>query len=268
MDLHAAYTPTLLWVDLRRERSIQTIHSDLSNVCDIRPLVLDNHLGLIKNIETTYPDIICFEYDFPNIGRLQILQQAKHAFPSIPILMITEHHSEALAIWALRARVWDYLVKPITFDDLCRRITTLSSFRQRPSSAHTRNMVLPYQTASSITGIDAPLPRKQPLHRAIEYFDENYQDKVSISVLAQLCNMSPSQFTRAFKREFGATVRTYLVSYRIDRACELLSNSMLSVGDIAFTCGFHDHAYFSRMFRRHTGMSPSDYRLKESNTAR
>ena len=228
MDIHTAYTPTLLWVDLRREKSMQALHTDLSDVCDIHPLALENTLGLIKNIEDTYPDIICFEYDFPNISRLQILQQAKHAFPSIPILMITEHHSEALAIWALRARVWDYLVKPITFEDLCRRITTLSAFRLQPNEPNTRNMVLPYQSEPTSNGLLQSPDRKPALHRAIEYFDSNYQDKISISVLAQLCNMSPSQFTRAFKREFGATVREYLVSYRIDRACELLSNSTLS----------------------------------------
>lgn len=261
-------TPTLLWVDLRvdlrHDKSEPFFHADLADLCSVHPLSSDTEL--IKNIEATYPDIICFEYDFPSINRLQSLQLAKHTFPSIPILMITEHHSEALAIWALRARVWDYLVKPIESDDLCRRIATLSAIRPKADTGRQRDMVLPGQADILVDRVRTPESRKRSVSRAVDYFEQHYQEKISISLLAQLCNMSPSQFTRAFRREYGITVRDYLVAYRIDRACELLSGSNLPVGDIAFASGFADHSYFSRMFRRQTGLAPSDYRLSKFQT--
>ena len=66
-----------------------------------------------RKIAALKPDIICFDYDCPDVAGLNLLRQVKKDFPSVPILMLTEHNSEELAVWALRSRVWDYFVKPI-----------------------------------------------------------------------------------------------------------------------------------------------------------
>lgn len=58
--------------------------------------------------------IACFEFDYPDISGLSVLSDIKRDFASVPMMMFTKQHSEALAVWALRARVWNYFVKPVT----------------------------------------------------------------------------------------------------------------------------------------------------------
>lgn len=73
-----------------------------------------------------HPVIACFEYDFPDIASLSVLSDIKEYFASVPIVMFTEQHSEALAVWALRARVWNYFVKPVTPDAVLPSLDSLA----------------------------------------------------------------------------------------------------------------------------------------------
>ena len=73
-----------------------------------------------------------------------------------------------------------------------------------------------------------------------------------------MCSMSPFVFSRKFKDVFGISFRDYVVRYRLRAACGLLKNPGSSVTDVAFAVGFNDVSYFSRMFKRHFGMPPSE----------
>jgi DNA-binding response OmpR family regulator len=59
------------------------------------------------------PDVLVAEYDYPDLNALRLLREVRERFPLLPIVIFTLQHSEALAVWALRNRVWDYFVKPL-----------------------------------------------------------------------------------------------------------------------------------------------------------
>lgn len=106
----------LLWLDFRFVRDKVSYVHNLSDDWDVsRNSNIDS---IDRDISEAGPILLCFEYDYPDIPGLSVLRQASCLFPSIPIIMLTEQHSEALAIWALRIRVWDYLVKPFPSSDL------------------------------------------------------------------------------------------------------------------------------------------------------
>ena len=94
--------------------------------------------------------------------------------------------------------------------------------------------------------------------------EQHYQEKIYISVLAKSCIISQHLFSRVFRRENGVSFRTYLVNYRLDKARELLHESQLSVGDVSFAVGFLDHSYFTRIFKKRMGLSPSDFRIQRA----
>ena len=81
---------------------------------------LDNPEQLAEYVAQTSPDVISFEFDYPDRDCLDLMLGAKHAHPSIPLIMVTLQHSERLAIWAFRSRLADYLVKPIPQGDIAR----------------------------------------------------------------------------------------------------------------------------------------------------
>lgn len=95
---------------------------------------------------------------------------------------------------------------------------------------------------------------------AIAYLEKHVGRRVRVGDVARSACVSTSTLAHVFKRETGMTLMDYMTRMRVDRACELLRNSPLRLAEIAFDLGFSDTAYFSRVFRKHTGASPSAYR--------
>ena len=82
------------------------------------------------------------------------------------------------------------------------------------------------------------------------------------SVAAHI-GLSPEYVSRLFKQETGINLVNYIQTERLQAACSMLMGSELSVSEIAARLGFDNFAYFSKLFRKHTGVSPSTYRKKE-----
>ena len=90
---------------------------------------------------------------------------------------------------------------------------------------------------------------------------ETSGEGIGISEVARLYNITPAHFIRSFKAEYGVTPNEYRQNYRISKATNLLRMTDLSVQDVAYQCGFSDPLYFSRIFAKRVGVSPSKYRM-------
>lgn len=77
--------------------------------------------------------------------------------------------------------------------------------------------------------------------------------------------MSPNYFCRYFKQEIGKTPISFVNEYRIEKACEMLSESKVLVSDIALSAGFDNFSYFIRKFREYKGVAPNKYRSLRLN---
>lgn len=85
---------------------------------------------------------------------------------------------------------------------------------------------------------------------------------LSVNELAKLCNMSLSSFKRSFKTFFNDSPNNYINTKKINKAKELLQVSELNISEIAYKTGFNDPLYFTRLFKKRIGLSPSEFRLK------
>ncbi len=94
----------------------------------------------------------------------------------------------------------------------------------------------------------------------LEYIDGNFTDFVSLNSLSRGFYMNPSALARAFKKHTGQTVSEYVNIRRVELAKQLLDDDSSSVNDIAMSVGFNNLTYFTRVFKRLTGNSPSQYR--------
>lgn len=99
-------------------------------------------------------------------------------------------------------------------------------------------------------------------HRAAALLQQNYALSVSVDEIARQVGVSRSYLYRAFQSQFGCSPSTYLTRYRIQRAKQLLRHSGWTVSVIASSSGFEDPLYFSRVFHKATGLSPTEYRKK------
>lgn len=95
---------------------------------------------------------------------------------------------------------------------------------------------------------------------AKEYIDRHVQEPVSLGELAALCGMSVTHFRRLFRRVFQRTPMEYRDQVRLWHAKDYLLGNVCSLREVAERCGFEDVNYFSRFFKKHTGVSPSRFR--------
>lgn len=101
------------------------------------------------------------------------------------------------------------------------------------------------------------------MHSAVTYFNENYNQDISIENYAQTRGMSVSWFIRNFKKYTGMTPMQFIVSLRVNNAQILLEQTNYSIYEIAKIVGYDDQLYFSRLFRKQKGVSPSQYRKRQ-----
>lgn len=98
---------------------------------------------------------------------------------------------------------------------------------------------------------------------ALEYIQYNYGRPITVEEVAAYIGISRSHLFRAFEEAFLRSPVQFIQEYKIQRACSLLSDSQLSIASIAYSVGYEDSLYFSRVFHKITGQSPSEYRKKE-----
>lgn len=96
--------------------------------------------------------------------------------------------------------------------------------------------------------------------QAVKYMDEHYYEPITADILATLFNSSSRTMQRMFNKRLGLGPIDYLTQIRIVKAKELLCNTKDGLKDIAEAVGYVDNYYFSRLFKRYTGVSPSMYR--------
>lgn len=205
------------------------------------------------------PPFLCFEFDEPDLPGMAALTHTRRSHPGLPVLMITGGHSEAVAIWALRIRVWDLLVKPVASGELSQRITMLFELTHHADPGSARDTRFPSQGIETTT-IPIDVDKHRRTHPAIAHVATHFDRKITLDDVAALCRLSPTQFCRVFRQEQGVTFCQHLLHYRLERACEGLANSRALAKEVAYAVGFNDLSYFTWAFKRQLGLTPSEYR--------
>lgn len=99
-----------------------------------------------------------------------------------------------------------------------------------------------------------------------QYVSENFMNPISLQETARKMNYSEVYFCRLFKQFFGKNFTAWLTEYRLNRAKELLENPTVNIKDVGKAVGYPDQNYFTKVFKRNIGESPSGYRAKLKGT--
>ncbi len=100
----------------------------------------------------------------------------------------------------------------------------------------------------------------QYIKEILNYITEKYSEPIRIKEIADYCGLDRSYLCKIFKRATGYTPMGYLILFRIRKAKQLLKQTTLPIQHIAYSVGYSDPFAFSKLFKKETGMSPSEYR--------
>ena len=95
--------------------------------------------------------------------------------------------------------------------------------------------------------------------KAIRYIENNFCNDIRVENIAAAVGISRSQLFRVFKQRYEMSLCRFLTKYRVNMAAELLKKEGVSVGEAAYSVGFFDQLYFSRVFKKEKGLTPSQY---------
>ncbi len=94
----------------------------------------------------------------------------------------------------------------------------------------------------------------------IHYVNNNYTSELTLEYLAEFFGFSKYHLCRIFKKYTGYTINNYITLLRIERAKDLLKTTSLPANKICVMVGIEDTNYFYRLFKKHTGQSPNEFR--------
>lgn len=190
------------------------------------------------------PDIALLDIEMPGMNGIELAKYIKEKYAECIIIFITAYDRFDYAIEAMHIKAFDYLLKPWKEEKLFELINT--------SIENVRSM----QKTDSIVHSQKDIIK--------DYIDRNYKKDISAKDVAGILGYSDVYFSKVFKQLFDDNFINYLTKIRIDRAKVLLKDVSFNIKEVGKSVGYADSNYFTKVFKRSIGMSPSEYRSKHN----
>lgn len=224
----------------------------------------------IQKIEQEHPDVVMTDICMPLADGLEVAAYVADRFPETIVIVLSGYDEFEYARAALRSRVADYLLKPITSRELSALVvklkTSLDETARRRSQVEVANGQAQFPASDRMPagpfdtkGLRNPAIAK--VAEAQEYIERHFaQKKLSVDEICRDLFISPSYLSRLLKQHLGKTFVDALTDCRVEKAKQLLSSSDLKTSAVADAVGYGDPHYFSTIFKKVTGVTPSEYR--------
>ncbi len=223
----------------------------------------DGNEGLQK-IAELQPDIVITDVKMPFKNGLQMLEES-HEIYDYEAIVVSGYDEFSYAKKAISLDVTEYLLKPVDFDCLYR---TLEKLKQK---IRQKKAMFQYQEKKvhdlSETALDLTYRDKNKYTiKLLKCIQEKYGQKISIHGLSELYGISSVYLNMKFKQDMHYTFNDFLNRYRIMQAVKLLKQREKKVYEIAACTGFQDYKYFTFVFKKYVGCSPSRFLEMMSET--
>ena len=201
------------------------------------------------------PDVVVTDLMMPVLDGLELCRSIKEnpETKHIPVIMLTARTSEENQLKGLKTGADDYIVKPFNILLLKVRIENLLKSRRIMQEKHGKKYT---------EGQDAEFLKKAEYILEKHHSDWTFRSEE----LAEEFGMSLRTLQRRLKAEIGMSSGGYITKFRMKRAAEMLALTTLTITEIAFKVGYDDSSSFSRGFKKHFKVSPSEYRSKHTTS--
>ncbi len=191
------------------------------------------------------PDIMFLDVQMPLMDGIEVMQEAKRA-DILPYTLILSAYDEfKYCQQALRLGAREYLLKPVRSSDILQMANRAADelFGERKT-----------------VRIESAEEKNHLVELAREYVEEHYYENLMLADVAQKAGISAGYLSTLFQRQLSKGFVDYLNEVRIEHACTYLRQNYLKTYEVAYKVGFKDEKYFSKVFKKVKGQSPSEYR--------
>lgn len=204
----------------------------------------ENAADALKYLAVNQVDVMITDIKMPEISGLELIARIRERDKKTAIIILSGYSNFQFAQRAIELGVSRYLTKPTNPREL---ICVLEETEKKLGGKQEKE-----EDSGKIPNLF--------VQKAADYIKLNYSEKISIKEIADQLYLSPNYLSELFKKHTGKTISEYLTEYRLEKACQLLDHAEYRVGDVSGMVGIHDGRYFSNMFKKKYGMTPTEYR--------
>lgn len=239
-----------------------------------------NGAEALKVFKREQSQIVLMDISMPEMNGAEAAEQIRGMDEDCIIIFLTAYDDFAYAKRAIVIRALDYLLKPCDEDELVSVIEEAMRLTDRGELKKARDFgmdggipgvrgvsmaKIPSGGAQDMAGghglEDAGTARMALAAETMrEYIRNNYMKEISMQDAARVMNYSDAYFCKLFKQCFDQNFTSYLTNFRVNEAKKLLKDRNISVKDVGMRVGYYDSNYFAKVFKRVTGVIPSEYR--------
>ena len=199
----------------------------------------------IDLINSTNPDLIITDIRMHGTTGLEMIEKIKKAGFNGYTVILSGYRDFEYAVKAIENGVFRYLVKPVNVDELKETVAIVAKLLDKGEE----NIEI----------------KPSLMEEAVKYIEKHYTEDVSLNQLAKKYHFEVSHFSRLFKKYTGETYSEYIIKLRIELSKRYLTESELSIEEIAEKVGYNSSKHFRGQFKKCTGKTPGAYR-KEKNS--
>ena len=235
----------------RASRGLRSLLETLSEDIEVIAQAADG-IQAMELIRAIHPDVVFTDIRMPNMDGLTLIRTAREQGYRTKFVIISAYEEFDYARQALALDVVDYLVKPVTAEEVSKVLERLS------------------QTGGTDRGgspekgtLRAQYPQAHPVVlKALDMIERDYSGKINQKELSASLGVTQEYFSYLFNRDVKVNFSRFLRKFRIQKACSLIDTGEVSAEEAAGKVGFQDMKYFYKCFKEETGMSLSEYRRK------
>lgn len=213
-----------------------------------------NGVDALTLIHKEMPDILFTDICMPQSDGLSLIAAVRSEFPKMEITILSGYSEFDYAKRAIALGVSRYIVKPSKFDELeeALRAMVAKLKENNPEAAENEGEGEAEEGAQNFI-----------IKNALKYIEDHYAEKLTLGEVANKVYVSQWHLSKLIAKNTNQSFSDILNGIRIERAKKMLCNPALRIWEISEAVGFADVTHFSRIFKKHEGMSANEYRNKQ-----
>jgi two-component system response regulator YesN len=196
------------------------------------------------------PQLVITDIRMPKMDGIELLKNITVEFPHTKVLLLSGYSDFKYAQLGLRFHAFDYLLKP-TNPEMIKDalVSAIITYETELGIGRDKDFALE----------DGNMPSAKQSALVSQYIDEHYHEEITLESAAAHLYLSAGHLNRILKKTTTHTFLSYLTKVRMEHAKQLLATRQYNVYEVCAMTGYRDSKYFSQLFRKLEGMTPSEY---------
>ena len=207
----------------------------------------------LRIVRELRPDVVVTDIRMPGVDGLSLIERTMEELPMCAFIVISGYREYEYAHRALKLGVLDFIEKPIESQNV------VTALMRADEALDMRQKAYRVKSVDAARKQERTEAQNAAIAEVLRYIHANYARDFGLDELSKLVDMSPAYLSDLFKRNTGTSYVKYLTGVRMNNACRMLLRGERASA-VAAQVGYRDYNYFCKVFKKHVGLTPSEYR--------